>query len=102
MKTGLEAVLLANRSVSFTTKEGELVSYNELTFLIEDQEGNAKPLILRPKNSDIKDLKPAFKEVLEGNIVHGSLIVEYVERKDNGRVVYVPKYISFNIEKAKK
>jgi len=97
--TGLEAILLSNRKVSFNSKEGETVSYHELSFLIEDKEGNAKLLIVRPKDPDIKTLVPTFTEMAKGDFVYGNLIVEYNEVKTPTGVFFRPKYVSFNAGK---
>jgi len=99
-KTGIEAVLIANRTVKFS-KDDKEVSYQELTFLIEDKTGNAKTLVLRPQNPDIKALVPTFEELIKGDFVYGNLIVEYQEIKTDRGIAYKPKYVAFNVGKAK-
>jgi len=99
----LEAFLVSNQPKSFKAKD-ELVEYQELTFLVEDADGGVKPLILRPKSPDIKDLKVTFKEAIKGKFPYGKLTIDYQEQTFADRydpaksvIAYKPKFVSFQV-----
>ena len=102
--TQVEAFLVSNRFRSFADRNDpeRKIEYHELTFLIEDEDGGTKIMILRTQNPDIKGLKPTFKEAIKGKFPYGKLNFEYseVQVKDasgRSKAMYKPRYHSFKI-----
>lgn len=87
-----EAILISAKVTSFTGREGEVISYWEGKFLVEDKDGKAEYLALRAKE-DKKLPDISFKDIYDGNFEYGKLTYAWTYSKYSDK--HVPKFVSF-------